>query len=248
MTSVKPILILASCENIKIYRQRKYQIIPVVMAFFIIAGAAVSMIPGNVLSLTMANYPYTLLSLLNHIFVPLIIFMLVSDLLSGEMAGNEIKVLLTRPVPRTNVLLSKVLAIAGYVGVVLVEGLIISSILSITLSGFSNINIISILLSYLVGFLPLLTLITMSAMIASMLKSGTSCFGFCLLAYVGVSVLGLVFSNLSVVLFTSYLGIGSMVIGSIIPVLSLVMGIAILLGYALVFLSVSVLKFAGREF
>lgn len=247
MTSAKSILTLASCENIKIYRQRKYQILPVITALIIIAGAAVSIIPGNVFSLTMANYPYTVLSLMSYILAPLTIFMLVSDLLSGEIAGNEIKVYLTRPVSRVNALLAKTLAVTGYAGILLAEGLVLSGILSIIFAGFASFSIISVLAAYLVGFLPLVTMTAMSAMVASMMKSATSCFSFCLLAYAGFSVLGLVFSNLSPVLFTSYLGIGSMVIGSVVPVSSLLTGIAILIGYALTFLAVSGLKFADRE-
>jgi hypothetical protein len=104
------------------------------------------------------------------------------------------------------------------------------------------------LMAYIVGFFPVLTFVSMSVMLASMLKSGTSCFSFCLFVYIGFTILGIIFSNLSPAFFTSYLGIGSMVIGSIIPVSSLLMGIAILVGYALVFLSVSGLKFASREF
>lgn len=244
---MKSIMTLVSCENQKIYRQKKYRILPVITAFIVIAGAAMGMIPGNILSFTMANYPYTVLSLLNYVLAPLAIFMLVSDLLSGEMAGSEIKVLLTRPVSRINVLLAKMVSIAGYIGLLLAGGYLISSILSILFAGFS-MNIITALAAYAIGLLPLLTLIAMSAMIASMLKSGTSCFSFCLIAYLGFTVLGLVFSGLSPAIFTSYLGIGSMVIGSAIPVSSLLMGIAVLVGYAPTFLSVSGLKFVGREF
>jgi len=248
MNTIKSVMTLKSCENLKIFRQRKYQIYPVIVALILIGGAAVSMIPGNVLGFTMANYPYTVLSMLNYVFAPLAIFMLVSDLLSNEMAGDEIKVMLTRPVSRVNVLFAKIFAIAGYIGVMFAGGFLISGILSILSAGFSAVNILSALLAYIVGFIPMLTFITMSTLIASMSKSGTSCFSFCLFAYIGSMVLGLVFSSLSPALFTSYLGIGSMVIGSSIPVTSLLIGISILAGYALAFFSVSGIKFVGREF
>lgn len=245
---MKSILTLASCENMKIYRQRKYQILPIVTALIIIAGAAVSMIPGNVLSLTMANYSYTVLSLLNYILAPLTIFMLVSDLLSGEMAGSEIKVFLTRPVSRTNVLLAKTLAIGGYIGILLAEGLVISVVMSLFLAGLSAVNIVAVIAAYIIGFIPLITLIAMSVMVASMLKSGTSCFAFCLFTYAAFMVLGLVFSGVAPAIFTTYLGIGSMVIGNVIPVASLLTGVAVLIGYALVFISVGSLRFSGKEF
>jgi len=248
MTEIKSIAALVSCENLKIYQQWKYRILLAVTAIIIIASASVSMIPGNILSFTMANYPYTILSLLNYIIAPLAVFMLASDLLSGEMAGSEIRVLLTRPVSRFNVLLSKVLAIAGYAGLMLAGGFLLSGILSSIFTGFSPPNIFTALTAYAVGFLPLLTLITMSVMIASTMKSATSSFGACLITYLGFVVIGVIFSGLSPALFTSYLNIGSMVIGSVIPLSSLLAGIAILTGYSLAFLSVSGLKFAYMEF
>lgn len=248
MNTIKSVTTLKSCENQKIFRQRKYQIYPVIVALILICGAAISMIPGNTLGFTMANYPYTVLSMMNYIFLPIAIFMLVSDLISGEMAGDEIKVLLTRPVSRVNILFAKILSIVGYISIMFAGGFLISSILSILVSGFSTINVLSALLAYIVGFIPMLTLIAMSALISSISKSGTSCFSFCLFAYIGCMTLGLVFSSLSPALFTSYLGIGSMVIGSSIPVTSLLIGISILAGYALTFFSVSGIKFVGREF
>lgn len=248
MNTIKSVMTLKTCENQKIFRQRKYQIYPVIVALILVGGAAVSMMPGNVIGFTMENYPYTVLSMLDYVFAPLSIFMLASDLLSGEMAGDEIKVLLTRPVTRGNVLFAKIFSISGYVGILFTGSFFISSILSILSAGFSAINILCVLLAYIVGFIPMLTLVAMSAFIASMSKSGTSCFSLCLFAYIGCMVLGLVFSSLSPALFTSYLSIGSMVIGSSIPVASLLIGISILVGYALTFLSASGIKFVGREF
>jgi ABC-2 type transport system permease protein len=248
MTAMKSILTVASCENQKIYRQQKYRILPAVTAAVIAAGAFVGLIPGNFFRLTMANYPFTVLSLMNYIIAPLAAFMLAADLLSVEMAGNEIKVLLTRPVSRISVFLAKALSIAGYAGLLFAEGLILSCVFSAMLSGFSSFSIAAVLSAYTMGFIPALTITAMSVMIASALKSGTSCFGFCLFAYTGFAVFGLVFSRLSPVLFTSYLGIGSMVIGSVIPVSSLMTGIGVLAGYALVFLSAGGLKFMSKEF
>lgn len=248
MTAIKSVLNIVSCENRKIYGQQKYKIMLIVTAAIIAGGALIGLIPGSFLGLTMANYPFTALSLINYIIAPLAVFMLAADLLAGEIAGSEIKVLLTRPVSRISVLLAKAVSIAGYAGLLLAEGLIISGLLSISLSGFLSFSVSAMLWSYLVGFVPVLTLVAMSVMIASMLKSGTSCFSFCLLAYAGFTVFGLVFSTLSPALFTSYLGIGSMVIGSAVPVASLLTGIGILAGYALLFLSAGSLKFSSREF
>ena len=247
MTTIRSIAALVSCENMKIYRQRKYIALLASTVFITAAAALLSVIPGNLLNFTMSNYPYTILSLLGSILAPLAVFILVSDILSGEMAGSEIRVLLTRPVSRISVLFAKIVAITGYVGALFVTGFLVSFLTSIVFAGFVN-NILTTLAAYLVGFLPMIALISMSAMIASMLKSGTSCFGVSLFAYLGSMAAGLVFSGLSPALFTSYLSIGSMVIGSVVPITNLLMGITVITGYSLLFLSVSGLGFAGREF
>ena len=248
MTGIKSITALVSCENQKISYQKKYQIYPIVTLFIIIGAAAVSMLPNNFIGFTMNNYPYTVLSMLNYVFAPLAIFMLVSDNFSNEMSGNEIKVLLTRPVRRVNVLLAKTISIAVYVGIMLILGCMVSCILSIIFSGFASFNIITVLTTYAVGYLPLLTLIAMSSMIACTVKSGTACFAFCLMAYLGFMLIGWVFSKISPALFTYYLGIGGMTSGGHVPFSNLFMGIAVLIGYALIFLSVSAIKFVNRDF
>lgn len=248
MSTIKAITTLKSCENQKIFRQRRYQIYPLIVALILIGSAGISIISGNVLGLTMTNYPYTVLALLNYVFAPVAIFLLVCDLLSGEMAGHQIRVLLTRPVSRVNVLFAKMLAIASYVAIIFVGGFLIASILNIMSAGFQAINILNVLLAYTVGFIPMLTLIAMAALVAFVSKSKTSCFSFCLFAYLGCMVLGLVFSRLSPALFTSYLSIGRMVIGSNIPVTGLLTGISILTGYGVTFFSISKNTFVKRDF
>lgn len=248
MTGIKSVMTLVSCENQKILRQKKYQIYPTVTAVIVIGAAAVSMIPKNIIGFTMSNYPYTVLSMLNYVFAPLVIFMLVSDIFSNEMSGTEIKVLITRPVNRVKVLLGKIISIAVYVGVMLIGGCIISSILSLIFSGLSSFNIITVLMTYIIGYLPLLTFITMSAMVSCIVKSGTACFTFCLLVYLGFMLVGLIFSKISPALFTYYLGIGGMMSGGHIPFANLFVGIAVLIGYALIFLSVTAIKFVSRDF
>ena len=239
---------LISCENQKILHQKKYRIYPIVTAIIIICGAAVSMLPKNIIGFTMSSYPYTVLSMLNYVFAPLAIFMLAADIFTNEMSGNEIKVLLTRPVNRVGVLLAKLFSVAVYVGIMLITGCFISSAFSLISRGISSFNIVAVLLTYIIGYLPLLAVVAMSAMIACIVKSGTACFTFCLLAYLGFMLIGLVFSKISPALFTYYLGIGGMMSGGSVPFANLFMGIVVLIGYTLIFLSVSAIKFVSRDF
>lgn len=248
MNNIKSIISLTASETQKIFKQKKYKIFLAVAALIIIGGGIFNMFPGRILNLAMPNYPYAVLSIICYVLAPLGIFMLSSAFLSGETASKEINVVLTRPVARYKVLLAKVAAIAGYIAILLVEGLILSSTLSIISSGITSVSISTVLSAYATGFIPLFTIIAMAVMIATLTKSETSCFTGCLLAYTGCLVLGIVFSGIYPALFTSYLGIGGMVIGSTVPFASFWLGVALTAGYALTFLSVSGLKFVSSDF
>ena len=247
MNGTKGISVLCGVENKKIYGQIKYRLLLLMVAVVSIIGAFSGTLPGA-LHFTMENYPYTILSMISYVFAPLAIFMLASDLFSGEIEQGQIKVILTRPVARYKVLFAKVLSILGYVGTMLLTGLTVSSVTSIITSGFTSFSIITVILAYLTNLFPLIAITGIAVLVGVHAKESTSCFGLCLIAYIGCMVLGLVFSSLSPLLFTSYMGIGSMVIGSAIPFGSLFTGIFILAGYALVFFSASSLRFENREF
>lgn len=242
------ILSLTACELRKISSQRKYKVLFGIIVLLVIGGAAVSLIPGNPLRLSMANYPYTVLTWLNTLFLPLAVFMLASDLLSGEIGSQEIKVMLTRPVARHKVLIAKYAAIAAYAGVLMAACFVISGIFSVVVAGLASFSILTAVSAYLVGLLPVVALIAMAGMISAAAKSGTATFGLCLLAYVGLSLLGWIFAGAAPALFTSYMGISNMVIGSVIPVSSLLMGVIILFGYTVAFLSLGAISFERKDF
>jgi ABC-2 type transport system permease protein len=64
-------------------------------------------------------------------FLPLLMIILSCDLISGEFSRGTIKLLLTRPMARWKILLSKYLALV----IMIVSVLVITALLSITLSG-----------------------------------------------------------------------------------------------------------------
>lgn len=239
---------LTKSENKKIFGQRKYKFFLIFFLLVVLGGAVLNTIPGNTLHFTMSNYPYTVLSMISYIFAPLAIFMLTADLFSGEIDNNQMKVMLTRPVSRCKILLAKIAAIFLYAGIILLSGFIVSGLLSVFTAGVASFSLLTVLGAYATNFIPFITTTAMAALIGVYTKTSTSCFSFCLTFYLGIMLLGLMFSGLVPILFTSYMGIGSMVIGTVIPMGNLFLGIAILLGYAVLFLSAGSLKFEKMEF
>ena len=97
------------------------------------------------------------------------------------------------------------------------------------------------------GFIPVLTVTAFSVMVGALAGSGTSCFFGCMAGYLGSMAVGIVFPAITPALFTSYMGIGRMVIGSSVPIAGLITGIVVLLAYGAAFLSAAVLRFLSRE-
>ncbi|MCL2493817.1 MAG: ABC transporter permease [Clostridiales bacterium] len=247
MTGPQSTLALSKGEFQKIWAQRKFKVFLIIFALVIIGGALLGVIPGSVIKLTMGNYPYTALSVMTYVFAPIAIFTSAADFFSGEFDSGQIKVALTRPIARYKVLFAKVLAIAGFVGVVFLNTLVLSVVLGVVFSGVSSLSF-AMVLAYIVGYIPMLAVIGLAVLIATLARAGTSCFSLCVFVYIAFHVAGVLFSAVSPALFTTYLGMGSMVIGSSVPVSGLLSGIAVSLGYAAVCLSAGVLRFSNKEF
>lgn len=81
------------------------------------------------------------------LFLPLMIMVIASDLVSSERSAGTIKLLLTRPVQRWRVLLSKYLALSFYVSLTLLAALLLSYLISGLFFGYEGWR-----LPVLVGF------------------------------------------------------------------------------------------------
>lgn len=75
------------------------------------------------------------------LFLPLIVVILAADLVSSEYANGTIKVLLTRPVPRWKVLLSKYLALILSISLVMLITGLLSYLMSGVIFGYQGWNL-----------------------------------------------------------------------------------------------------------
>ncbi|MDD3224317.1 MAG: ABC transporter permease subunit [Clostridium sp.] len=86
------------------------------------------------------SYLLSLLSLIGAILIPIIIAIIASDIVSGEFTPPTMKVLLTRPISRTKLILSKYFtAILASVGVIMIVE-ILAYVVSGLIFGFGNPN------------------------------------------------------------------------------------------------------------
>lgn len=235
-------------EIYKIFQRKKYWIILAVTLGITVCGALISLISNSVISFSSQNYPYAILSLCCYLFIPFTALMLASDLISGECERNELKLILTRHVSRTGLLFGKLAAVMVYEFFLTAANVIAALIFSLILSGFTSVNIFIVLMSVVITIIPIAAFVSFAGIISVFCKSGISAFGMGVAAYGGFTLLGLVFSRISSSIFTSYLALYKMIIGQNIPVFRLILGIGVLLGFSLLFLSAASMKFEKREF
>jgi len=195
----------------------------------------------------MDNYPYTVLSLLGYVGLPLLGFLAAADLLAGEEEKNELKIGLLRPVSRQTFLLGKLAAIILYLGAVLFAMTVIAFLASAFAAGLGAFSIAALLLAAVITLLPVVMISSLGLLISVRARTSTAGFVFCLLAYGGLSLLGLWFSALAGALPTSYMAIFKMVLGSQIPWSSLLIGLCVLVGYSLVFTAAASLRFEKKQ-
>ncbi|MFM9280264.1 ABC transporter permease [Paenibacillus jiagnxiensis] len=76
-----------------------------------------------------------------NLFIPLLIMAIASDLVSGERTTGTIKMLLTRPVRRWKVLLSKLLSLFMFVSLIVVSTFAMSYLISGLFFGYSGFGV-----------------------------------------------------------------------------------------------------------
>lgn len=232
----------------KIFRRKKYRILPILTVCITVFGALIGNIPNSIISFSMSNYPYAILSLCCYLIIPFVAFTLTSDIISGECEKKELKNLLTRHISRTEILFGKLTAIIVYALLLTTGNVIIALIFSLIFSGFASVNILAVLLSVCITVIPIIAFVSFAGFISVLCKNGVSAFGTGILAYGGFILLGLIFSRISSSIFTSYLALYKMIIGHSIPIFRLILGVAVLLGFSLMFLSGAGMKFERKEF
>lgn len=232
----------------KIRSLKRFTVLMVFWGLCIVFRGLPSQLLASYIGYYTGNLLFSVLGLARWIFCPLAVFLLSAELFSTEMESGSIKSILVRPVARHSIVLSKFLAIMQYVGLMLLLGFVLAAITDAIFFGPEAVRYFRAFLAYVLTLLPLAALCAMSVCLGTCFKSGVGCFFFSLLAYCLFLFLGLFFSFLYPAFFTSYFNLGSMVIGSVVPVMNLLIGIVILAGYTMLFLSAASILFQKKEF
>lgn len=235
-------------ESTKLFKRSKYKILLICIGISsIFIGLANNFAKGYI-NISLSNPPLNILSILANILLPLVTFMAVADLFAAEQENGTIKAVITRPISRNEVLISKMLSILIYIISILIVTFIICSIVGILFGKTYAINIPEIFIAYIISILPLIPTIFLSILISQLSKSSTSSVMLSVLVYIIIMLLGIIFPSISSMIFISYTNWYKFFIGAKMPVKSVLTIIGLLMGYSLVFFSGAYALFEKREY
>jgi len=243
-------------ETTKLLRRKKY-IVFLIIGIVICVGAA--LVGGVVLSdlsmrsagfiVNLAPTPMGVLPFFLQIMLPLLIFMAATDLITTEEAEHTMKAMICRPVERWKLYTSKLLAITSYVVVYLGCIFVVSTVLNLIFGrGMDVGEIFLAFMAYALTVLPLFVLISFSALVALLGRSGTLVMLVLIVTYLAMHVLPLFFPILSELLFTSYLGWHRIWIGVLPAAPRLLHMSLVVFGYGVVFFMAGSLVFDRKEY
>lgn len=238
-------------EYLKLVCRKKYTVfliieIVICICALLIQFAANSVLSGNAV-IKINNMAMGMLTLFIQVYIPLVVFMACSDLFSTEMQDNSIKAILMRPISRMKVFFSKILAVILFASQYLIALLLITTILQAA-SGSSTGDFWHSLGAYLLDIIPLIVLVLMAVVINQFTKSSSLAMFLCILVYVILYILGILFPTTSGMFFTGYMQWHKLWLGTTLPLGAMLSKIGLLFGYGLVFAGVGFFLFDKRDF
>lgn len=236
-------------EIYKIAHRRKYFVMLILGAAVCAlrwGGAALmAKITGGVVVIK-SNMTIEMLPFVVDIFIPIVIFMAVTDLFSGEYAADTLKACLMKPVTRFKLLSAKISAVSILAGVMLIAMYVVCMIVQFV-SG-SPINQWGMTLAaYVIDFVPLVGVVLLAVLINVCINSTSAAMLLMLAVYVVMKYFGGYVAGAESFLFTAYSKWHSLFLGVGLPLNVLIHKIGILFGSMLILFSVSYIIFDRKD-
>jgi ABC-2 type transport system permease protein len=235
-------------ESTKLFKRSKYKILLICIGILCIALGLISNYTGGLINVSLSNLPLNILSILTNVLIPLIVFMAVADLFAAEQENGTIKAIITRPISRNEILISKMISILIYIISILIITFIIGSVMGIFFGRTQVIDIPEIFVAYVVSILPIIPTILLSILISQGSKSSSSSVMLSVLIYIIIMLLGIVTPSISSMIFISYTNWYKLFIGAQMPIKSILIIVGLLMGYSLVFFSGAYALFEKKEY
>jgi len=235
-------------ESTKLFKRSKYKIFLICIGILSLGLGLISNYTGGLVNVSLSNLPLNILSILTTVLIPLVIFMAVADLFAAEQENGTIKAIITRPISRSEILISKMISILIYVISILIISFIIGSVMGIFFGRTEVMDIPEIFIAYVVSILPIIPTIFLSILISQLSKSSSSSVMLSVLIYIIIMLSGIIFHQVSSMLFISYANWYKLFIGAQMPLKSILVIVGLLIGYSLVFFSGAYALFERKEY
>lgn len=236
----------------KMYKKKKAIVIVIISIVVIILGQLIVTGIRNGFGLrgvSSTEFPLLVLSVFVNTILPLFTALVAIDIFAGEFSHNTMKIALTMPVTRLKLFSAKIAATAFFAFVNLLIVMILSTIMglifnsaSITMIGFGKI-----LVSYMVTFFPIITLIIIISLFANIFRSGVTVFFLSIILFMVFKILGVVFSQYSGLFITTSLNWYNLWIADSLPISKIIRELLIMIGYNIMFFTGAYYLFDKKE-
>lgn len=246
MNSVKADIIN---ETQKLFMKKKGLVLLIIMAALsFLCAFFISSIQAKLvfISFGSVSYPLMVLSIFANIFLPLFVFMAVSELFPGEIADRTLKLTLTMPISRLKIFISKIIGAGIYVIINFFMILIFSTVSSLILK-LSIPSISHVVLGYLIDIIPALILVIFAAFIVQFFKNSSAALVSCILIFIGIKVLSLLIGGFGSSIFTSYLNWYSLWLSGGTNILRVLDIFLLVLSYGIIFFTAGYYIFDKKE-
>ena len=239
-------------EVFKLYKKKKAIVIIILAVGIIVAVQILNMaLRGGlgIMGSSAAGFPFTVLSLFSSTVLPLFTALAVIDVFTGELSHDTLKIVVTKPVTRFRIYLAKLTAVAVFILISLLIVMVLSVITTLmfqspalTVSWFAKV-----MAAYLVTLIPMLTLAIIIAFPANVFKSSSGVFFLSMILFLLLRAIGIVFTVISGILFTSLLDWYKLWIVSAVPLGMIIRQTVVLLAYILIFLALGFRRFDRKD-
>ena len=179
-----------------------------------------------------SEFSIMVLTILSYTLFPLFTAFICIDMFAGEFSDHTIKFTLTGPASRMKVFFGKILAAATF----LMGNLAFVMVLSLISSWFINKsipNILKVLVSYIMAFMPIFIFALVVVLISNMARGTTSTFMLSIALFLLLNGLSVFLPQIQSFLFTSTFNWYRLILGSYINYSKIFRIFLILLGYGI---------------
>ena len=192
-------------ELYKLSKKKKITVSAILYALAVIIACVIVLTVNGFMGIRVANadFPTIVLNVLSYTLIPLFSAFTAIDMISGEFSDNTIKFTLTRPASRFKIYLAKTSACASFILASLIYIMLLSEIGGL-LTGSSDINLLTVFLSYIAAFLPIFVFTQLVMLISCMFKSTGLAFMLSVILFLALNVSGLFYSHIQSFFVTSF--------------------------------------------